>query len=147
MTQSNLQASPKIPFVDIFGKALTDAFPTKFLDDTAREVGLVKRERKIKPVVLFWAFVFTVGVHIERSLSMLKRNYLRMHKTSLSDSSWYERFSPELAEYFHQCVIHGIEHLAQTAHRAVSERLKSFLDGPCTGLSVHFTPELGYLLH
>jgi putative transposase len=128
MTRNNGLAAPKISYVDIYGKALTDAFPTKFLDDTAHKVGLVKRERKIKPVVLFWAFVFTVGVHIERSLSMLKRNYLRMHKTKLSDSSWYERFSPELAEYFHQCAIHGIEHLAETAHRAVSERLKTFLD-------------------
>jgi IS4 transposase len=117
-----------IPYVDLIGKSFTEAFPNEFLDQTAKETKLVRRERKIKPVMLFWAFVLTIGVRIERSLSMLKRNYEIMSKTTLSDSSWYERFSPELAEFFHRCVIRGIEHLAQGAHRAVSERLKAFLD-------------------
>lgn len=117
-----------IPYVDLFGKSLTGAFPSEFLDKTAKDTDLVKRERKIKPVMLFWAFIFTIGVRIERSLSMLKRNYEIMSKNTLSDSSWYERFSPELAEFFHRCVIRGIEHFAEGAHRAVSERLKAFLD-------------------
>jgi len=126
MTQNPLTTD--IPYVDIFGKTLTEAFPTQFLDQTAKDTRLVKRERKIKPALLFWAFVFTIGVRIERSLSMLKRNYEIMSRTTLSDSSWYERFSPELAEFFHRCAIRGIEHLAQGSHRAVSERLKAFLD-------------------
>jgi IS4 transposase len=112
----------------LFGKTLIDAFPEEWLNKTARETGLIKRERKIKAVMLFWVFVFTIGAHILRTLSMLKRNYETMTKINVSDSSWYERFSPELGEFLKQCVLHGIEHLAKNAHRQVSDRLNTFKD-------------------
>lgn len=118
----------KAPYVQLFGKTLTAAFPNEFLRKTAKDAGVIERERKIDPVILFWAFVFTIGVHIERTLAMIKRNYQIMSDETLSDSSWYERFSPELAEFFKRCVIRGIEHLANGAHRAVSDRLKAFKD-------------------
>lgn len=118
----------KNPKAVIMGKALTDAFPSEWLRETARTTGLIKRERKIDPVKLFWAFVFTIGVSIQRTLATLKRNYLFTSKGTLSDSSWYERFSPELATFIKECVLHGIEHLAASAHRDVSDRLKIFKD-------------------
>ena len=45
--------------VDPTVKSIVEMFPEDFLRNTARETGVVKRERKIDPVILFW--VLTLG--------------------------------------------------------------------------------------
>ena len=47
---------------------------------------------------------------------------------SISDSSWYDRFTPELVEFLHQCVIHGIEELAKEPGKKLSKKLEDFQD-------------------
>jgi len=47
---------------------------------------------------------------------------------AISDSSWYDRFTPELVEFLHQCVIHGIQELAKEPGRKLSKKLESFQD-------------------
>lgn len=107
---------------------LCQMFPKDFLGELARETGLVKRERKIEPVVMFWVLVLGFGVRLQRSLAALKRNYERESGDTLSDSSWYERFTPELVAFLRQCVIHGIEHLAQGPNQKLSDKLSQFKD-------------------
>jgi IS4 transposase len=103
-------------------------FPEEWLRETARETGLIKRERKIDPTIMFWVLTLSFGVRLQRTLASLKRQYEKDAKTTLSDSSWYCRFTPELVEFLHQCVIHGIEELAKEPGRNLSKKLERFQD-------------------
>ena len=112
----------------LFDKELNDLFPEEYLQKTAEETGLIKRERKIKPVIMFWVLVLSFGVGMQRTLASLKRNYEHEAKTTLSDSSWYYRFSDELIKFLKECVIHGIEYQAKERHRKLGDKLKYFED-------------------
>ena len=111
----------------IVEETLHQMFSPEWLRKTARETGLIKRERKVDPVVMFWVLVFGFGVRLQRSLASLKRNYEKASDRNLSDGSWYERFTPELVSFLKQCVVHGMEHLAQEPTRK-SEKLSQFKD-------------------
>ncbi|MFV9645796.1 MAG: IS4 family transposase, partial [Desulfobacterales bacterium] len=76
----------------IIEKDLCTIFSPDWLRNAARETGLVKRERKIDPVIMFWVLVMGFGVRLQRTLASLKRDYERSSETELRDSSWYERF-------------------------------------------------------
>ncbi len=110
-----------------FEKALCNIFPQDWLTKTAQETGLIKRERKVSPVVMFWVLVLSYGVQLQRTLAELKRDYEKQSQTSLSDSSWYDRFTPELVLFLKTCVMHGIEHLSKNTNRKLSEKLQ-FID-------------------
>ena len=112
----------------IFERTLCETFPPEFLEKTAKETGVIKRKRKVDPVAIFWVLVLGFGVGMERTLASLKRSYEREGETALSDSSWYDRFSPEMVLYLKMCVIHGIEYLAKTKHRKLSDKLEQFQD-------------------
>ena len=107
---------------------LRKMFPEEWLRGTARETGLIKRERKIDPTIMFWVLTLSFGVRLQRTLASLKRQYEKESKTKLSDSSWYYRFTPELVEFLHQCVIHGIEELAKEPGRNLNKKLDYFKD-------------------
>jgi len=77
---------------------------------------------------MFWVLTLSFGVRLQRTLASLKRQYEKDAKTTLSDSSWYYRFTPELVEFLHQCVIHGIEELAKEPGRNLSKKLERFQD-------------------
>ena len=64
-------------------------------------------------MILFWVLVMGFGVLLQRTLASLKRDYEMSSETELSDGSWYERFTPELTDFFKVSVSHAIEHLAQ----------------------------------
>lgn len=108
--------------------SLREMFPEEWLRQTSKETGLIIRERKIDPVIIFWVLTLSFGVRLQRTLASLKREYeTESHKT-ISDSSWYYRFTPELVEFLHQCVIHGIEELAKEPGRKLSKKLENFQD-------------------
>jgi len=112
----------------ILEDSLREMFPEEWLRQTAKETGLIVRERKIDPVIIFWVLTLSFGVRLQRTLASLKREYeTESHKT-ISDSSWYYRFTPELVEFLHQCVIHGIEELAKEPERKLSKKLENFQD-------------------
>lgn len=100
----------------------------EWLRNKARETGLIKRERKIDPVVIFWTLAIGYGTFFQRTLAGLKRNYERASKQILSDSSWYYRFTPELVAFLHECVARGMEYMAQEPSRTLSDRLSPFKD-------------------
>ena len=52
----------------IVEETLHQMFSPEWLRKTARETGLIKRERKVDPVVMFWVLVFGFGVRLQRSL-------------------------------------------------------------------------------
>ncbi len=108
--------------------SLREMFPEEWLRQTAKETGLIVRERKIDPVIIFWVLTLSFGVRLQRTLASLKREYEKEANHTLSDSSWYYRFTPELVEFLHQCVIHGIEELAKEPGRKLSKKLENFQD-------------------
>jgi len=50
-------------------------FPEEWLRQTAKETGLIVRERKIDPVIIFWVLTLSFGVRLQRTLASLKREY------------------------------------------------------------------------
>lgn len=108
--------------------SLREMFPEEWLRQTAKETGLIIRERKIDPVIIFWVLTLGFGVRLQRTLVSLKRDYEKEANKTISDSSGYYRFTPELVEFLHQCVIHGIEELAKDPGRKLSKKLKNFQD-------------------
>jgi hypothetical protein len=54
---------------------LNDMFSPDWLRITAEKVGLVKRQRKVDPVTLFWVLVLGFGVGVQRTLASLRRAY------------------------------------------------------------------------
>jgi len=107
---------------------LTSMFSQEWLHDTANRTGMIKRQRIIDPTIMFWALIFGFGVRLERSLASLKRVFENKSGLLISDSSWYDRFTPEMVEFVHQCVIHGIQELARTAHVKLGKKLQDFQD-------------------
>ena len=112
----------------IIEKDLCTIFSPEWLRNSAHETGLVKREREIDPVIMFWVLVMGFGVRLQHTLANLKRGYEKASETELSDSSWYERFTPELTDFFKVSVSHAIVHLAQEQNHTLNEKLSQFKD-------------------
>ncbi|MDG6244829.1 MAG: IS4 family transposase, partial [Methanolobus sp.] len=55
----------------IIEKNLCDIFSPDWLRQTANETGLVKRERKIDPVIMFWVLTLGFGVRLQHTLASL----------------------------------------------------------------------------
>jgi putative transposase len=114
--------------VDPTVMTIVEMFPDDFLRDTARETGFVKRERKIDPVILFWVLTIGFGVRFLSTIRGLKEKYEEKAKTTLSISSFYDRFTPEMVDFHRMCVLHAIEFQAQQTGRALDDKLKRFKD-------------------
>ncbi len=112
----------------IIERDLCTMFSPDFLRQTAIETGLIKRERKIDAVVMFWVLTLNFGVRLQRTLASLKRSYEKESQENLSDSSWYYRFTPELVAFLKACVLHGIEYLAQEQSHNINKKLIKFGD-------------------
>ncbi len=113
---------------DVVEKDLYTVFPPEWLHEKAQETGLIKRERKIDPVIMFWVLVMSFGVRLERNLANIKRSYENASYKKMADSSWYERFTPELVAFLKACVAHGIEQLAHEQNRVLNEKIARFQD-------------------
>lgn len=107
---------------------LNKLFSPEWLRNTAKETGLIKRERKIDPVLLFWVLTLGFGVQLQRTIANLRREYEEKGCVHISRGSFYERFSPELVKFLHVCVMHGMEQFATDAYLAVNSKLSDFKD-------------------
>ena len=114
--------------VDPTVQAIVEMFPEDFLRNTARETGVVERERKIDVVILFWVTTLGFGVRFLSAIRGLKRKYEENAKTTLSISSFYDRFTPEMVDFLRKCVLHAIEFQAQQTGRVLDDKLKLFKD-------------------
>lgn len=123
MKKESLSYDPQV-----IEKDLCTVFSPEWLEQAARETGLIKRERKIQPLIIFWVLVMSFGVRLERNLANIKRSYEKASYKKLSDSSWYERFTPELVAFLKACVTHAIEHLAKEQNRVLGEKIARFQD-------------------
>ncbi len=78
--------------VDPTVETIAEMFLEAFLRNTARETGVVRRERKIDPVILFWVLTLGFGVRFLSTTRGLKRKYEEKAEIELSISSFYDRF-------------------------------------------------------
>lgn len=78
---------------------LTSLVSTRRLNRLARETGLVQRQRKVKPMALFWTLVLGFALGGERSLAGLRRAYQKATGTRLVPSAFYDRFSESLVAF------------------------------------------------
>ena len=69
-------------------------FPEMWLRELAIKTCFIKRERKIKSEVFFWVLTLGFCVYNQRTIAGLKRLYEIEANISISDSSWYDRFTP-----------------------------------------------------
>ena len=107
---------------------LNKLFSPEWLRNAAKETGLIKRERKIDPVLLFWVLTLGFGVQLQRTLASFHRKYKEKGCVHISRGSFYERFSPKLVKFLHVCVMHGMEQIAADAYLAVNSKLSVFKD-------------------
>ncbi|MEO6951935.1 MAG: hypothetical protein ABI321_08995 [Polyangia bacterium] len=70
--------------------------PRHALSKMAREVGLCRRERKVRVAPFFWALVLGFAGGRTRSLAGLRRAYEENTGTRLAPSAFYDRFTPAL---------------------------------------------------
>lgn len=107
---------------------LNRLFPAEWLRKTAKDTGMVKRERKIDPPLLFWVLVLGFGVQFQRTLASLRRLYEETGEVRISRGIFYERFTPELVGFLHACVLHGLENITRGPNRVLKEKLAGFED-------------------
>ncbi len=122
------QALSRLP-PTLLQDTLLELFPPKVLRRLAKESGFIQRHRKVDPVAFFWAVTLEAGVELERSLEHLRRAY--NHKASkplYSYASFYDRFTPELVEFLHLCVAHGLSQLKAAPGNTLSPKLSQFED-------------------
>ena len=103
-------------------------FPPELILRLSRETGMVKRQRLLDPILFFWVLIFQFGVNFKRKLTGLQRSYEASAKIEMSESAFFERFTPELEEFLHRCVLHAIEFQGQNVSRKLSDKLDRFKD-------------------
>ena len=101
--------------------------PRRALSGMAREVGLCRRERKVRVAPFFWALVLGFAGGRKRSLAGLRRSYEESTGTRLAPSAFYDRFTPALVRLLKSVV--GVL-LAKVASpgRALAGPLAAFRD-------------------
>jgi len=104
---------------------LEQILPQSWLEKTAREVGAVKRERKVKVSLLVWTMVLGFADATRaRSIASLRMAYEKASGEMLAASSFYYRFTKELATLMAVCVQQALAQVAEP-----QTKLKGVLEG------------------
>ena len=106
---------------------LTSVFPSEFIEDCARECGVVERNRDIDIRMLVWTLAvgFAVGGET-RSIADYRRAYNAATNQSIIASSFYDRFTENLHELLSELLEHALEEVAVPHH--VSAEFDRFRD-------------------
>jgi putative transposase len=95
-------------------QVLTALFPTEWIEQQARILGVVRRMRKIHPAALFWTLVLGFGTGVHRGIGSLRRAFCQAVGMQVARSSFYERFTPQLVGLLQAAVMMGSEALVGT---------------------------------
>lgn len=97
--------------------SLTTLLPRRRIRDLARRFGVVQRRRKLDIVALVYSLVLGFGDGERRTLSGLRRAYLRATGTRLAPSSFHARFTDSLVELMRTLALEALEQVAQRRSR------------------------------
>ena len=126
---ANTRSHRRAPLPTLLQDTLLELFPSEVLQRIAEETGFIQRHRKVDPVAFFWAVTLEAGVYLQRSLEQLRFAYnQKAPKPLFSYSSFYDRFTPELVEFLHQCVAYGLSQLRSAPGNRLSPKLDRFED-------------------
>jgi putative transposase len=93
--------------------ALTSVLSPRRIARRARELGIVKRRRKVHVVALVTTLVLSFERGARRSVASLRRAYAAATGTTLAASAFYDRFTSPLAQLLRELSEHAFADLAQ----------------------------------
>ena len=93
-------------------RSLTTLIAPRRVRALARELGVVRRRRKVDVVALVYALVLGYAASAQRSLAGLRRAYQQATARRLAPSAFYDRFSVRLARLLKQLVHESLQQLA-----------------------------------
>ena len=90
-------------------RALTSVLPRRRIRDLARQLGVIRRRRKVDVVALVYSLVLGFSSGDRRTLTALRRVYLRITGVRLAPSSFHARFSEELVELMRKLTLEALQ--------------------------------------
>lgn len=93
--------------------ALTSLLPRRRIRLLAQRLGVIRRRRKLDIVALVYALVLGFSSGERRTLSALRRVYLRTTGTRLAPSSFYARFTNGLVKLMRALTLEALETMAR----------------------------------
>ncbi|RAW44570.1 IS4 family transposase [Halorubrum sp. 48-1-W] len=119
-------------------RRLTTLFPSEFLKEHAEELGVVERDRKLQLPAFVWTFVFGFAAGESRTLAGFRRCYNSTADETISQSGFYQRLTPTLAEYLRDLVERGLDEVAvPDATAADIDRFRDVMIADGTVLRLH----------
>lgn len=118
---------------------LESCFDEDWIRNTATDVGLIKRRKKVDVVAFFWTLVLGFGTGSCRTIAELRRNFGSTTGCKLVPSSFYDRFTPALCEFLKRAVGHACQTLSEPQEK-LKGKLSSFVDlivADATVISLH----------
>ena len=91
---------------------LTTLLPRDELKRVARDIGFVRRRRRLDPVAMLWTLALGFGAGTERSLASLRRLYERMSGTPMATASFHARFDASFVRFVYAVCALTVERLA-----------------------------------
>lgn len=109
-------------------QTLTTTFPDEVLEKRAEEHGVIRRQRKLDAVCLFWTLVLGFTVGAKRTLTSLRRAYEDASGTTMAASSFYERFTPALARLMKSSAQELLGRMTQKTSGHLQDFMRGFDD-------------------
>ena len=130
------------PRVSHIRDSLTSLISPQLIRRRARDLGVVKRQRKVDVVALVYTLVLGFDRGTKRSLASLRRTYASCSGVTLAPSAFYDRFTPQLAELMKQltvCAFDRLRHSSSRLKRTLAAFTKVFL---ADGSVIRLHPDL-----
>src|SRR3712207_3281439 len=89
-------------------EVLTSLLPPREIMRVARQEGVVRRQRRLKLLPFFWTLVLGFSTGRGRTLAGLRRAYEQMARQTLMPSSFYDRFTPQVARWLKKLVAQAL---------------------------------------
>ena len=121
---------------DTIERHLCHLFPSSWLESQARETGMVQRQRKVNPISLFWTLVLSFGIGKKGDIASLRRAYEEATGTTLSASSFYDRFTAALVVFLQQACVRALHVVMEGSTQALHGSLSAFFDVVITDATV-----------
>lgn len=100
---------PFAPPSSVNEERLAKLFPPAWLEQTARDHGVIVRDRKLDLTALIWALTLGFAIGSNRSIEELRRTYVRFADNHLHPSSFHDRLTDALASLLRNLIDEALE--------------------------------------